>query len=114
MTRKPVHRRIWAAFALSSIFLRELFLSAFTVAKAAIGRKVELHPAIIEVPVDLRTDFGVTMVANLISLTPGTTTLHVDPERTVLYVHCLDVHSQEAVIRSIKENFESWVREMEG
>lgn len=114
MKRKPAHRRVWVAFVLCLIFMRELFLSAFAVARAAFSKTVELQPAIIEVPVGLRSDFGVAAVANLISLTPGTTTLHTNPAGTVLYVHCLDVDSQEEVIRSIKTNFEYWVRELEG
>ena len=114
MNRKPVRRRVRAAVVLCLIFVRELLLSACAVARAALGRTVVLHPAIIEVPVDLRTEFGVAAVANLISLTPGTTTLHVNPAGTVLYVHCLHIDSQEETIRGIKTNFEYWVRELEG
>lgn len=112
--RKPLHRRIWAALVLSLIFVRELLLSSIAVARAAFAREVHVHPAIIAVPVDLRTDFGVALVANLISLTPGTTSLHASLDGKVLYVHGLDVTEAEPVIEGIKTNFEYWVREVEG
>lgn len=114
MTRKPFYRRIWAALVLGVIFVRELLLSSIAVARAAFARKIELSPAIIEVPVDLATDMGVATVANLISLTPGTTSLHVNPKGTVLYVHCLDAAEDGGVVAGIKSNFEHWVREVEG
>jgi len=112
--RKPIHRRLWAAFALSLIFIRELLLSSISVARAAIAPRINVHPGIIAVPVDLKTDLGVAMVANLISLPPGTTSLHTSPDGKLLYVHCLDVLEQEEVITGIKTNFEYWVREVEG
>lgn len=112
--RKPLHRRLWAALVLSLIFVRELLLSSISVAKAAFAPRIDVHPGIIAVPVDLRTDLGVATVANLISLTPGTTSLHTSPDGSVLYVHCLDVEESEAVIADIKTNFEYWVREVEG
>ncbi len=112
--RKPFRHRIWAAIVLSLIFVRELLLSSISVAKAAFAREVQVHPAIIAVPVDLRTDLGVALVANLISLTPGTTSLHASEDGKVLYVHGLDVTEVEAVIEGIKTNFEYWIREVEG
>lgn len=112
--KKPLLYRLWAALVLGAIFMRELMLSSIAVARAAFARELWLHPAIIAVPVDLRTRLGVATVANLISLTPGTTSLHASPDGSVLYVHCLDVLTDEAVIAGIKTNFEHWVREVEG
>lgn len=112
--RKPVHIRLRGALVLSLIFVRELMLSSIAVVKAVFARDLPIHPAIIAVPVDLRTDLGVATVANLISLTPGTTSLHVSTDGKVLYVHCLDAPSDADVITGIKENFEYWVREVEG
>lgn len=110
----PPHRRLRAALALALIFMRELALSSLAVARLAFARAPAFTPAIIAVPVDLRTDLGVATVANLISLTPGTTSLHVGARGKVIYVHCLDAPSAEAVIAGIESSFEKWVREVEG
>lgn len=112
--RKPFHSRLWAALVLALIFVRELMLSSIAVARAAFAREVRVSPAIVAVPVALRTDLGVATVANLISLTPGTTSLHVSADGAVIYVHCLDAASDEAVVADVRSNFERWVREVEG
>lgn len=114
MKKKSLLRRSLALLILAAIFLRELTLSSFAVAKMALARDPHLSPAIIAVPIKLRTDAGVATVANLVTLTPGTTSLHVSEDRSLLYVHCLDAPSAEAVVQSIKHDFERWVQEIEG
>jgi multicomponent Na+:H+ antiporter subunit E len=114
VTPPPLHRRLLAITVLALLFARELVMSSLRVARTALARDISVRPAIIRVPLDLRSDLGVTVVANLVSLTPGTTSLHVSDDRRFLYVHCLDAPSQEAVVRSIKLMFEHWVREAGG
>lgn len=53
-------------------------------------------PAFVEVPVRCRTDFEVTMLANLISLTPGTVTVAVRNEPCTLWVHGLYVEDHDS------------------
>lgn len=112
--RAGLPARAWAAFVLGLIFLRELALSSVLVARTAFAPNIDIVPAIIAVPLDLRTDFGVALVANLVSLTPGTTSLHTSTDGKILYVHALDAVDDEAVIASIKNTFEKWVRKVEG
>lgn len=60
----------------------------------------ELRQAVIAVDALGASDLLLTVVANSISLTPGTLTLEVDRERSVLYVHVLDVGGPEGVERA--------------
>lgn len=113
-SRSNLLSRIWAAFVLSLIFLRELVLSSVLVVRTAFARTIAVSPAIVAVPLDLRTDWGVTMVANLVSLTPGTTALHTSEDGRTLYVHALDALDEDAVVTSIKNSFERWVLKVEG
>lgn len=53
-------------------------------------------PAFVEVPIRGRSDFEVTMLANLISLTPGTVTVAVRHEPSTLWVHGLYVEDRES------------------
>lgn len=106
-------RRAGAFLVLAALFLRELIVSSVAVARLALARKPQSSPAIIAVPLDLRTDMGITVLANMVSLTPGTTSLHVSEDRRLLYVHCLDAPSVDTVVRQIKTGFEFWVRELE-
>ncbi len=63
------------------------------------------------VPLDARTDGQIAVLSNLISLTPGTLSLDVSPDRRTLYVHAMSVSSPDVLRREIKEGFERRVLE---
>jgi multicomponent Na+:H+ antiporter subunit E len=73
-----------------------------------------MRPGIIAIPLDARTDLEITLLANLITLTPGTLSLDVSADRRVLYVHVMYIDNDdiEAVRRSIKDGFERRVLEV--
>ncbi len=100
----------WAG--LGALFLKELALSAWTVAAAVVTGRRDFRPAIVAVPLDTRRDGAITLIADMVTLTPGTTSLHVSDDRSTLYVHAMDTPSPEATVRSIKETFETRVKEV--
>jgi multicomponent Na+:H+ antiporter subunit E len=65
-----------------------------------------MTPGIVSVPLDVTTDLEITILANVISLTPGTLSLDVSDDRKVLYVHSMYIKDREDFIRSIKNGFE--------
>ena len=65
-----------------------------------------LRPGVIAIPLDLRTDFQITLLGNLITLTPGTLTLDVSTDRKVIYVHSIRVDDPEKFRQEIKDGFE--------
>jgi len=109
-----IAQRTRACFGLAAVFVRELAASALTVAGAVLRREVRTAPAILAVPITLRTDAGIAALANLVSLTPGTTSLHVSESRRTLYVHVLDASDAASTIATIKDTFERRIREIEG
>jgi len=72
-------RRVTAWVKLVIMFHYELIVSSFAVAMDVLTPKHRARPAIIEVPLDVKTDTGILLVTNLISLTPGTL---IDAKRT--------------------------------
>jgi multicomponent Na+:H+ antiporter subunit E len=70
------------------------------------------RPGIIGIPLDARTDMEITLVANLISLTPGTLTLDVSDDRTTLYVHVMFLDNIDLVRAEIKDGIERRVLEV--
>lgn len=106
-------RRSWLVMLLALIFLRELAMSSWAIAKAAFAVGQRNMPAIIAVPIGLKTDTGIAMLANLVSLTPGTTSLHVSDDRKILYVHCFDGPVVGDVVADIKNTFERRIAEIE-
>lgn len=65
--------------------------------------------AIIEIPLTLTSDLGIALLANMVTLTPGSTTLHVSEDKRFLYAHIMNCSDIEAEIASIKTGFESQI-----
>ncbi len=105
-------QRLWKITALFLFFIRELILSSVRVAADVLTPKPNLHPAIIAVPLDCTEDLQITLLANLISLTPGTLSLDVSEDKKTLYVHAMYASDPEALKREIKENFERRILEV--
>lgn len=89
------------------LFVRELILSALKVAWLAVQPKITLRPAIIAHPLTVTTDAQITLLANMITLTPGTLSVDVSDDRKTLYIHAIDVASKEALIGDIAAGFET-------
>ncbi|RAI02347.1 sodium:proton antiporter [Acuticoccus sediminis] len=98
---------------LAAVFLRELVVSSVAVARTVLSADAQPRSAIIAVPLDVRTDAGITTLANCVTLTPGTTALHVSEDRRTLFVHVLDTVSESEVVAGIKSTFERRIREIE-
>ena len=56
-------------------------------------------------------NFEITLLANLITLTPGTLSVDVSEDRRTLYVHALDCSDPDRLRRSIADGFERKIRE---
>lgn len=74
-------------FGLSIFYIRELFMASIWVAYDVITPKKRVKPGIIAFPLRAKTDFEITLLANLITLTPGTLSIDVSEDRKILYVH---------------------------
>lgn len=109
-----VVRQSWAALSLAGDFVVDLVASSLDVARIVIAPRRENRPAIVAVPLDVRTTWGVALFAYLVSLTPGSTCLHVADDRRTLYVHFLDAPDAEARAAGIKALYERWIIQMEG
>ncbi|WP_022834538.1 Na+/H+ antiporter subunit E [Salisaeta longa] len=108
---RPI-RRLWKFVVLVLVFLRELALSATRVAQIVLKPTLDIQPGIVAYPLDVATDREITALANLITLTPGTMSLHVSEDRSTLYVHAITVASEDGhdVIEDIKGSLEKHVQ----
>ena len=117
LLRVPLRRRfrfekVPKALGLLLYFLKEILLSNAAVARSLLSPVSSLSPGIVAVPLDLKSDAGITVLANLVTLTPGTLSLDVSPDRRTLYVHALHVEDPDAFRREVKEGFERRVKEV--
>lgn len=95
------------------VFLCELVKANWDVAKRCYGGCKNVNPGIVKVPVNLKSEYGQSMLANSITLTPGTITMEVaeEDDQTYYYIHWIDVtaESGEAAGDAIKGTLEKGV-----
>ena len=110
---QPDGRRIrpLKVLSLSLLFVKALELSAWKVAVLVASPKMVLKPGIFAFPLTVDRDFEITLLANLITLTPGTLSVDVSEDRTVLYVHALDCSDPVGIRRDIAGGFEKKILE---
>jgi multicomponent Na+:H+ antiporter subunit E len=93
-------------------FLYELVRANLRVAREVLTPRNTMRPGIVAVPLDLTSNLQITVLANLITLTPGTLSLDVSDDRQVIYVHAMFIDEPDQFRRDIKRGFERRVREL--
>lgn len=99
----------WALFLIYIFgpFLFSLIKANLEVAYRIITRKI--RPGIVKISPGLKTDFGTVLLANSITLTPGTLSVDIDKDNN-LYVHWLYVKDKTLKISQVANNFPKWIR----
>jgi multicomponent Na+:H+ antiporter subunit E len=91
---------------------KEVLVANVKVAAAVVAPSGRLRPAIAAVPMRLDRDAEIALLANLITLTPGTLSLEVSPDRRTLYVHAMSTDGPEALRRELRDGFERRILEV--
>ena len=87
-------------------FLYELVKANIQVAADVVTPKFYMEPGIVAYPLSAKTNLEITLLANLISLTPGTLSLDVSDDKKYLYIHAMYINDKNEFIASIKNGFE--------
>ena len=90
----------------------ELIKANVRMAYSVLAPNNKMKPGIVGIPLDITTDAQIWLLANMITLTPGTLSLDVSTDRRVLYVHSIYVTDPEDFRREIKDGFERKVLEV--
>lgn len=85
----------------------DIIKSNLEVIRLVLGPMSHLKPGMIAVPLDIRETLPITMLANTITLTPGTVSAEVSADKQYLYVHCLHLEDEAARIAEIKQRYET-------
>jgi multicomponent Na+:H+ antiporter subunit E len=110
-TPSPYFRRIYRVARLILFFVYELIVSSLRVAWDVITPTDLSNPRILEMPLDVKSDLEILLVTNLISLTPGTLSLDVTPDRKTLFVHAMFADDPDALVAELKDGMERMVKE---
>ena len=104
--------RLTGVLRLIGYFGKELLVSNLKVLWDVITPRHISRPGIIGLPLDARTDVEIMLVANLISLTPGTLSLDLSDDKRVLYIHVMFLDDIEKTRQQIKQGLERRVLEV--
>ncbi|BAB05034.1 Na+/H+ antiporter subunit E [Halalkalibacterium halodurans] len=105
-------RKVWAWIKLIVLFFKELVLANIDVTKIVLSPKLDITPGIVAVPTKLKSDWELTLLAGLISLTPGTLSMDFSDDKKYIYIHSIHVPDKEAMIREIHDTFEKAILEV--
>lgn len=103
--------RMRRILALVALFTYELVLSTWKVAVISISPRMDIQPGLFAYPLKLDRDAEITLLANLITLTPGTLSVDVSEDRRYLYIHALDCSDADELRQGIAEGFERRIME---
>ncbi len=98
------------------VFIKEVVKANIDVIYRVLHPGLPINPAIVKVRTDIKSETGLTFLANSITLTPGTLTVDVDAENGILYVHWIYARSRDIdeATRHIAGRFEYLIKEVFG
>lgn len=95
-----------------AMLLWDIIIANLTVARLILGPTARLRPVFLKLPLELRNGFAIVVLANTISLTPGTVSSDLSPDRRTLLIHALDVEDPEQAVARIKQRYEKPLQEI--
>jgi multicomponent K+:H+ antiporter subunit E len=105
-----VHRPlVLARFTL--IVLYDIIVANVTVARLILGPAERMQPAFVTLPLRLQSEVGISLLASTISLTPGTVSAFLSPDRRSLIIHSLHTTEPDELIETIRRRYEQPLRE---
>lgn len=98
--------RIWAIIKLLYLFIRELVKSTFVVIRQVSAPRLSIEPGIFKVQTKLKSDWEITLLSMLITLTPGSVVMEIITEEGIMYIHAMDATEFTESITESKRIFE--------
>jgi multicomponent K+:H+ antiporter subunit E len=95
-----------------AIVMLDILTANFHIAWRVLRPNRLLRPAHIEIPLTLRDEFAIAVLASTITLTPGTASTRISDDRRTLEIHALHVEDEAALIAQIKQRYETPLREI--
>ncbi|MEA3553344.1 MAG: Na+/H+ antiporter subunit E [Campylobacterota bacterium] len=90
---------------LTPLFIKDLILANIEVAKIVLNPKLPINPDIVKLNLDLDNDFDKLLIANAITLTPGTITLDITQDEILIHILDLKTQNKEILQKDIIEKY---------
>lgn len=94
------------------VFAVDIVRGCFHVAWLILKGPARLRPVFVEVPLDVESDLAISLLANTISLTPGTVSALLSGDRRTLIVHTIDTDDPAALVAEIKQRYEAPLKQV--
>ena len=107
----PGRRALVAARLLGRV-LRDIVVANLQVTVRILGPLERLQPGFVWVPLALTDPRAITLLAGIVTMTPGTVSADVSDDRRHLLVHGLDIDDPAGLVAEIKSRYETPIREM--
>ncbi|MCG7376632.1 Na+/H+ antiporter subunit E [Paenibacillus sp. ACRSA] len=104
--------RVWAIIKLLILLFKELVRASIEVIRQIIKPKLDIRPGIFTYRTELSSDWEVTLLCLLISLTPGSLPLEISGNQRKLFIHALDIKDEQKLRDDIKNTFEKAIMEV--
>jgi multicomponent K+:H+ antiporter subunit E len=105
-------RRLPPLLKLAGIVLVDIVRSNFAVAAIVLFARRERVSGFVRLHIDLTNRYGLTLLALILTATPGTIWVEFDSRRGSLLVHVLDLVDEDAWVRLIKDRYETLLLEI--
>jgi multicomponent K+:H+ antiporter subunit E len=109
---RPRLRRPFAAMKLAVAVLFEIARSNNAVARIILGAPRERRSGFVRIPLDMRSPYGLTVLASIITATPGTLWVEYESTGNTMLLHVLDLVDEETWVRTIKDRYETRLMEI--
>ncbi len=103
---RPSKIKVLPAVRLTRFVLWDILMSNIAVAKLVLGPMSRPQPAWVAVPLTLTHPTAISLLAAIITTTPGTVSCTVDEEQHVILVHALDCSDPAQMAIDIKDRYE--------
>ncbi|MEJ2213165.1 MAG: Na+/H+ antiporter subunit E, partial [Gammaproteobacteria bacterium] len=94
------------------VVLYDILVANIAVAGLILGRQERLKPAFLILPLRLQNDVAISILANTISLTPGTVSANLSADRSCLIIHSLHADNPDEILETIRDRYETPLKEI--
>jgi len=105
-------RKTGQVIAFTFFYIKELLFANFRVLHDILTPRHRMSPGFVMLPLDARTDLEIFILANLISMTPGTISVDISQDKKFIFLHVMYLENIEAFRQMIKQKFEARVLEV--
>lgn len=110
---QPKFKKPFKLISYTLLVLKDVVLANIEVALLVLGPGSRINPGFVAVPLDLQEELPITMLASTVTMTPGTVSAELSSDKTVMYVHVLNMpQDEQEVVDFIKTRYEANIKEI--